>query len=213
MVKCIIPAAGYGTRMNTKLNESKEMLPDIKNNNKPLIAYTLDLCKKYNMEPIVITRELKKDLILYLKNKTELILLDESKREWSESVLNSIKSWGDDNILLLPDTRFEPVEALEQAVMSLKQGSEFVFGSHKVDDLSKFGMIEYQKDTKELLVCEKPNIATPGNAWGFIGFKNNAKSINLFNVYSERNKFLYLKNFDIIYLDSFKDVTRTGKIE
>ncbi len=212
-VKAIIPASGYGIRMNLSSNISKEMLTD-PNTGKPLIAHTLELCKRFDLEPVVITRKSKQDLILYCSNKTELIVLDEAPSEWPGSILAAQKAWGDHNILLLPDTRFSPIECLESVIMSLKQPSiEFVFASHKVDNLSQFGMIEYQKDTKQLLVCEKPKITTSGNAWGIIGFKNNGKSVNLFNVYSERNKFLYLKNFDIVNLTNFKDITRNGKIE
>lgn len=207
--KAIIPSCGLGSRMNLKSNESKEMLSD--KDGKPLIAYTLDLCKQFGIEPVVITRKEKQDLILYCKNKAELIILDEIPAEWPSTVLASKGSWSDKNILLLPDTRFEPVEALEQAIRALDY-EEFVFGAHKVDDVSKWGMIEYNKLRKDLLVCEKPNTPGPGLAWGFIGFKNNAKSLNLFDTYSKK-EFLYLKNFDIIYLDSFKDITRTGKIE
>lgn len=208
----IIPACGIGSRMGMQLNQSKEMIPDPNNKNKPLIAWTLELCARSGVAPVIITRKEKQDLILYAKNKAELIILDEIPAEWPNTVLASKETWGDKNLLLLPDTRFEPVEALESAIRALDQ-EDFVFGAHKVEDVSKWGSIEYNKQRKDLLVCEKPSAPGAGLAWGFIGFKNNSKSENLFNIYTERNKFLYLKNFDIVYLSSFKDITRTGVIE
>lgn len=211
MVKAIIPCAGLGTRMGMKPTESKEMLVDPATG-KPLIAYTLDLCKQFNIQPVIITRQEKQDLILYCRNKAEVIILDTIPEEWPNTVLASKSFWSEKNILLLPDTRFEPVESIGEAIRALET-LDFAFGAHKVDDVSKWGMIEYEKSNKTLLVSEKPTQTNPGLAWGFIAFKNNGKSENLFNVYSKRNQFLYLKSFDIMYLTSFKDITRTGKIE
>ena len=64
-VRVIIPAAGFGTRVSCAVDESKEMLPDPVNG-RPLIAYSLDICFDLGINPIVITRPEKRDLISYI---------------------------------------------------------------------------------------------------------------------------------------------------
>ena len=176
---------------------SNSMDQDPNNSGKPNIAYYLDLAKKLSINAIVIASKESKDLILYCSNKAQIVL---SNSDWASSVLASKDLWNEDNILFYPDNRINSVEPLERAIKSLKAGSDFVFGAYQTDNISSFGSIEYDRKTKDLLVCEKPNAITPGLSWRFLGFKNNSKSENLFNIFSQTNQFLYLKNFDIVYL-------------
>ncbi len=217
MIKCIIPSAGYGTRMNCKLNESKELMIDPVTG-KYLIDYSLDLCYKYNIEPIVISRIEKEDLNSYLRSKeVEHIVLKKPGKEWAETVLKSQGLWAEKNILLLPDTRFTPESRFDDIKYQIDHGSKLVLGVHEVPEMSqnKWGIVASNG------IYEKPNIKLDQyrglgtTAWGIIAFRKEI-GYNLFSRLSENHQFLWkddLVNPAIFRLDSFVDITRTGKLE
>lgn len=210
MNKAILPCAGYGTRMNMQLNKSKELLID-PITNEPIIKWHLDLCKENNIKPIIITRKEKTDLIEYtLKNtEAELIVLDNISGEWPSTVLKSKGMWGNKNILMLPDTRFNP--HTKSLFDSLKnENYDLVFAIHRVDNISKWGAI----DPLNNKFCEKPQEQFAGYAWGLISFSSEAgeetiDKMILRNHWWTENYYLV----DYIHLNSFIDLTRTGTIE
>lgn len=206
-MRCIIPAAGYGTRVGMKPNQSKEMLPDPGYKRQPIIQYSLDLCKAFNMDPIVITREDKKDLRQYLyDNQIEEQLID-VKGEWDQTVLASQIHWYENNMLILPDTRFSSFKCIEDIQRGLKLGNNAVMALHEVTDPSKWGIID---TTYSLWEKPKGIICGFGKqwAWGLIGFKDMYGQELFSNVqYSS----LKLKNVGFTYLDKFEDITRNGK--
>lgn len=211
----ILPCAGFGQRMGMKNNESKEMLKDLYNDNKPLIDWHLDKLKDY--QTVVVTREEKTDLIDYLAEKQIFtLLLNDVSKEWPNSVLYSKVSWEENNILVLPDTRFEPTDIVSRIDQELQNGFDLVFAVHKVEDCSKWGKVFLDPySNKPLYTQEKPELAfkLDGLAWGLIGFKKPVGE-SLFQAYLDKTIFNLTKlKVKIIYLNSFKDITRTGKIE
>ena len=205
MIKCIIPCCGFGTRMNMPPNQSKELLLD--SNNKYLIEYPMEICKKFNLEPIFIVRPEKQDLIKYLQNNNYEPFITSPGKEWAQTVLKSQELWDEkQNILLLPDTRFEPISVINDIKKSLEFGSEAIFAVHEVDNISKWGFVS------KAVYAEKPNLVQPGPAWGIIGFTKKAGTAIFTNM---QQKFYNAHEFctNFVFLDNFKDVTRTGKIE
>lgn len=200
-MRCIIPAAGYGTRMGMKPNQSKEMLPDPGYKHQPMIQYALDLCKAFNMDPIVITREDKKDLRQYLfNNEIEEQLID-VKGEWNQTVLASQVHWYENNMLLLPDTRFSSFRCIEDIQRGLNLGNNAVMALHEVTDPSKWGI------ASGYVLYEKPNFLFGKHwAWGLIGFKNTYGQELFSNVES-----LKMENVGFTFLEKFEDITRNGK--
>lgn len=206
--KAIIPAAGLGTRVGMKPNESKEMLID-PITKKPVIDYALELCTKYNLEPVIITRKAKKDLIKHVENDSHLLIVDEDfidGKEWPDTVLASQMFWGANNILILPDTRFEPNDIIRELDISLKLGAEISLALHRVGDGSKWCIV------RDYMICEKPESKDPAWAWGLVGFKQEA-GIELFEGLKVRGQYNNLSRTSFSYLKSFKDITRNKKIE
>lgn len=200
-IKCIIPSAGLGTRVGMKLNESKEMLSDPINPKKYIIDYTLDICNNFNYEPLVIVREEKKDLITYLDRcKIEYITI-KIEGEWMESVLKSKNNWNINNLLMLPDTRWNIFSSLKDIEFGLELGNNAVIGVHKINDSNKWGII------KDYTLYEKP-IHLEGKqwAWGCIGFKKDY-GMKLFTSMKSKNG-LVLENVSFTKLSNFKDITR-----
>lgn len=211
IIKAIIPCAGFGTRMGMKSHEAKEMLID-PITGKYLIDYSLDLCYKYKIEPIVISRIEKEELNKYLRDKqVEHIVLKTPGKEWAETVLKSQGLWGDKNILLLPDTRFEPHNIIPKIIHDLTSNhtsaGDLIVAVHEInpDDCNKWGTITGST------IYEKCYIKT-NLAWGIIGWKNGIGSYLFLALYPESYYDLY---DSIIYhkLDSFRDITRTGQLE
>lgn len=198
-MKAIIPCCGYGTRVGMKPHESKELLPDHISGYKHLIDFAIGFCKRNNIEPFVITRKAKKDLIKYLKEKKIDYMLYEPKDgdEWAQTVLASKDHWHNENILILPDTRWNEYFIAKDIELMLKLGNDVVFGIHEVPDPQNWGIIE------NYTLFEKPKHFTGKEwAWGLIGFSNGfGEDIFLDKPY-------FLKNAGFIKLTGFKDVTR-----
>lgn len=204
-IKAIIPCAGFGKRMNMLPDESKELIIN-PNNNRPLIDYAFSLCNLYDLEPLVITREEKKDLIEYCANLNIETQIIEPVGEWPDTILESMHNWNKDNILILPDTVLSPVSVIEDIKTGLKLGNNAVIALHDVKDVSKWGSV------KDYNIIEKSSNTNEGKAWGLIGFKD-YYGYELFSAMSTRNKNFKLDNTGFVYLNEFKDITRTGKIE
>lgn len=196
----IIPCAGFGTRMGMAPNKSKEMLPDPENDNKPIIDYSLNLCVQFKFKPLVILRKEKKDLKRYLKKRGVDFIEVDHKGEWHETVLLSESHWLENNILILPDTRFQLITNLFDIIKGLELGNNAVFATHEVSDPEKWGII------KDYYLFEKPkDLPGPQKAWGIVGFKNHY-GFDLF--YNMRYNSFKLKNAGFTHLLEFKDITR-----
>jgi dTDP-glucose pyrophosphorylase len=214
MVKAIIPCAGYGTRMGMKLNESKETLIDPVTH-KYLIDYSLDLCHKYKIEPIVISRLEKEDLNGYLRDKeVEHIVLKTPGKEWAETVLKSRGLWGDKNILILPDTRFD--EKAIPRMLDLLHEYDLVAAIHEIPamDCDKWGIINRKEIWEKPAVINK-NIKAHMKAWGLLGFTPKVgefifPSLNKGN-WVELERMAIAPSF--VHLDKFIDITRSGTLE
>lgn len=203
-MRCIIPAAGFGTRMGMKPDQSKEMLPDPNNKHKPIIAWALELCKVFNMEPIVLTREDKKDLRQYLFNKGVEFIDVKPEGEWYDTVLESKQYWKDNNLLLLPDTRFDRLTCIKEIQIGLELGNKAVIALHGVIDPSKWGII------KDYMLFEKPkHLKGKQWAWGLMGFTK-FEGECIFTAMNYNTPF-YLENTGFTYLNKFEDITRGSK--
>lgn len=199
-MKCIIPAAGFGTRMGMKIDESKELLIDPETN-APIIQYSLDLCNKYNLEPVVVTRAEKRDLIDYCDRQHVLTQIIVPEGEWMNTVLMSSNYWDRDNILILPDTRFNPTDVILEMKKDLELGARTSIALHKVPDADKWCIV------RSYTLMEKPK-CYPGEqyAFGLIAFTK-AEGRAIFTELKD-SKVALPYNSSFRYLENFKDITR-----
>lgn len=201
----IIPCCGFGKRMNLSPNQSKEMLPGP--NGDPLIDYSLNLCAYNKLEPLILVRKEKKDLIKHLEKRNINYIIMKPGKEWAETVYNSNDHWREDNFLILPDTRFESSDIINQMKKSLEFGCNVVFALHEVPDIKNWG------EVKIYGYSEKPKETGNGQAWGIIGFKKES-GLNLFKSMQEKKLWNFHEPYtNFLFLDKFKDLTRTGKVE
>lgn len=205
MTRAIIPCAGFGKRMGMKQNESKELLID-PTTNKPLIDYHLKICRDYRLSPLIVTRAEKTDLLYYCDENNIDTLVIEPKGEWMNSVLLSKDKWQDTNILLLPDTKFEPHDIIVDMLTDLQLGADVSLAMHNITEPNKWCVVS------KYTMYEKPSwILKPEFAFGVITFKKYAGELLFSGL--ENKKYYDLHNTSFKYLESFSDVTRTRKIE
>lgn len=208
--------------MNMNPNESKEMILD---NGVPIIQWTLDVCKKYKLNPVIITRKEKTDLIEYCKDKATIVI-HEPKGEWMDTILSSIDHWDTWNFVMLPDTRFKNTSVINDMKIYLKSGADLVFAIHKVSDPEKWGIIT------DKFSIEKPEdrfFPEDTMAWGLFAFwkygnfnwdedveyfkDNSAKAFLL--AAREKDTLHYFQDDEkikTVRLEKFVDITRNGMI-
>jgi dTDP-glucose pyrophosphorylase len=198
-MRAIIPCAGFGTRMNMRYDQSKEMLPA---EDGYIIDYSLKLCEEYGLTPLIITRKDKTDLHDYIHNETQYeIQIITPYGEWPDTILMSQDYWHEHNILILPDTRFKPTNVIQLIKNDLELGAAASIALHSVTDTSKWCIV------KDYDLTEKPTFNENGWAMGLIGF-NRSEGARLFNGLRVRGSPYRLLDASFQYLDSFQDITR-----
>lgn len=164
------------------------------------------------MLPVVISRKDKHDLNTFLtsyESKVKLCLIDASE-EWTHSVCLSVDYWGEKNILLLPDSRFAPVDILKKIDQSLER-FDLSFATFEVQDPSQWGIVL----PGDLEIVEKPaQVTKQFLAWGLIGFRKQA-GLSLFEdlrISSKDHLFKKIENQNVgfISLESYQDITRSA---
>jgi dTDP-glucose pyrophosphorylase len=199
-MRAIIPCAGKGTRVNMLLHQAKEYLPDPESpQGYPIIDYSLELCEKYDLDPLIISRKEKTGLNEYLSEYETLII--EPEGEWPETILKSEHLWDKHNILILPDTRFEPTDVIQHMKNDLENGALFSIALHSVTDSSKWCVV------KDYELIEKPIFNEKSWAMGLIGWDKTGGG-QLFKTLATRGAPCHLIDTSFQYLDSFKDITR-----
>jgi len=178
----IIPAAGFGRRVGSP--PSKELLPHPYYPGKNFLDVTLDICEKFNLQPVIVSREDKVTLNQYVLSRLgeQALMTILNSSEWTETVLKSRSRWGKRNILLLPDVYFTPITIVQQALDSLKY-FDFVVATHKInpEESPKWGVIDKVKGRlfeKPIKPQHRQNLA-----WGLLGFVNTDEVFNFWQCY------------------------------
>lgn len=198
-MRAIIPCAGFGTRMNMRFDQSKEMLPA---EDGYIIDYSLKLCEEYGLTPLIITRKEKADLHDYIHNETQYeIQIIAPYGEWPDTILMSQSYWHEHNILILPDTRFKPTSIIQLMKNDLENGALASIALHSVSDTSKWCIV------KDYDLTEKPTFNENGWAMGLIGF-HKSEGYRLFKGLRNRGAPYRLLDASFQYLESFQDITR-----
>lgn len=211
----LIPCSGFGTRMKVPSNRSKELLIDPENN-EPIINW----CLKHVPNPLLIIRKEKEDLIDFAKHSDWNYIIIEETKEWPETILKAGYRWKENNLLVLPDTRFSDSMYTIESVIDGLRDKPLSFGIHKVNDISKWGKVDFDNtiEKPEIPARYRLNITTGKNellfdneegfAWGLIGFNRNVGH-GLFTAYLNKTRYdYYPEGVKFTKMHWFKDVTR-----
>lgn len=214
----VLPAAGYGTRMGSP--PAKEMLINPKTGKK-FIQFSLEQAKIIGADVVLILRKEKQELKIWVtefceQNDIFLRVLEiQPTAEWPETVLASESYWGDYNILLLPDTDWQPLNLLKTLVDTLlTEKLDIIYAVFKTEKLN-WGFV---KAAAVLQLCEKPTANLVSfSAWGIIGFTkavgNALFKAHLDSTFDHQIKSLKFKT-KTIDMSEFNDRTRgpSGKM-
>jgi dTDP-glucose pyrophosphorylase len=211
-MRAIIPSCGFGTRVGMRPDQSKELLSN-KDTGERLIDRVIINCILAGIEPVVLVREEKKDLIKYLAPMKDVIThVMKPGKEWADTVYKSQEVWADNNILILPDTRhYRELDTLiNTKTMLTDLNTDVVLGLHKVDDPTKWCVY----DPYDKMLIEKPKETHHQYAFGTIGFKSYIGP-DLFLHLSQNNKYKLYSEVDVnvIMLKGFQDLTREANSE
>jgi hypothetical protein len=206
----IIPAAGFGRRVGSP--PAKELLLRA-STKRPYIDAPIEWSRERNWEVLVITRRDKQILIEYLSRVYPHVSIHciESSPDWQSTVLQARSHWLDNNLILLPDTEFSPLEALDQIAEQLFD-FDVVAGVHRVSDPEHWGHMRVLSDNV-FEVAEKPNGLLSENsiAWGLLGFrKSHGESLLSAQWMSQRERKVVAVQgqLGLTPLKDFKDLLR-----
>lgn len=157
----------------------------------------------------MISRSTKSDLNNYLKEQKINHYLIHQSIDWTDTVLQASKYFNEENILLLPDTYFDPEDIIPLLIDELTI-SPLTFGTFSTHEPKLWGCLKLIGENYQ--IAEKPNIHDELKAWGLIAFKKHAGE-KLFKLLLESTKDHQFKNLDFckisqIPLNRFFDLTR-----
>ncbi|MEW6055464.1 MAG: NTP transferase domain-containing protein [Bdellovibrionota bacterium] len=220
MPTLLVPAAGFGKRVGSP--RAKELLADERG--LPMIDWCIEHARDRKWKSVVVTRAQKTELIEYLAFKRsplhpvlETCEIKESL-EWPDSLLQSQLHWSENNLVVLPDTRFKPAHVLDQLSAALRQGAHAAFALFDVNEethgpFCAWGIV----DPSRFVLCEKPREIPSGmekkncKAWGAFGFKKHygkeLLELMLESTLSHRWQKLS-RETKFAQLESFVDLTR-----
>jgi len=170
----ILPCAGFGRRVGAP--NSKELLP--LRQGRPLIEEPLDLAHQLGWWALVLTRPEKTTLVKYLqveaKSGVDTLIVPET-REWPETMLLSQAKWADWNLLVLPDTDYDPKDIWLRMFRLIDSQTSLVVANHQVLDRSTWGAHDIgasiDAGSQGSVRLSEKALAGPGSAWGLILFR------------------------------------------
>lgn len=174
---------------------------------------TLNRCRRFKLHPLVISREDKHALNQVLEQKYQRgelsYLTMPATREWTFTVAEASRYFGQQNILLLPDAVFEPEEIIATMLLDL-QHVELSLATFQVSEARLWGCVRTQHDRLEL--SEKPHSEQQSaQAWGVLAFRAQAGS-ELFERYKETSLshawIEFSGSYQLRELSSFTDLQR-----
>lgn len=221
-ITAIIPAAGKGTRMGSPV-DGKEMMLDLQTG-RPLIDFAILAAEDAGCDRIVVAIEkgTKPNLVAHIKATFPAvhIMMTKPEGEWPSTVLQTEQYWhAKNNVLILPDTRFNSQELKFLVERHVTQAAQISFAllPGKVMEPEKFGIVAlHEYSNAPLYTMEKPTDVEWSNiaAWGLIAFDAIA-GFDAFQAYKVRGKQFRVSNLKVqdIWLSWFKDITRNGHVE
>lgn len=205
-IKIIIPAAGFGTRVGSPL--SKEL---ILHENEPMIDHAIRIAKSLHARALIITRKEKTNLIEHLKQFDHVdVQIIEPSKEWPHTILQSEPHWAENNLLILPDTRWSPEYVYLKMLESLNHHKLSV-GYFSPEALNTWGC--FKLHSYYYTLCEKPQdqLELDYKAWGLLAFHKDIGN-ELFNLILESTFDHQIKpthfTYEAFELLNFVDLTR-----
>lgn len=184
---------------------------------RPLIDFALAQALNRDWPVHIITREEKRPLIQHLKTWQARGLeiswqFVSATREWPETLLLAKSFWRERNLVVLPDTRYLPLDIWDQMQSQSEVESDVTYAVMESEDLkvaSSWGVLRFQPFS----LCEKPQEILPPSYlfWGLMLFRKHVGQAlleaHLESTFDHQWKALQIKA-DQVRLIDFADLTR-----
>jgi NDP-sugar pyrophosphorylase family protein len=157
--KAVVMAGGFGTRMKELTKDTpKPMLP-LKG--KPILEYTIDMCKRYGITDIAIS-------VHYLGHKIKeyfgdgsrfgvnIIYFEEPEPLGTAGVLRLYKEWLNEPFLMCNADELKDVNLHAMYEQHVKSGAWASDALTRVEDPSQYGVVELTESNKIVRFVEKP---------------------------------------------------------
>jgi mannose-1-phosphate guanylyltransferase len=158
--KALIMAGGFGTRMNalTK-NMPKPMLPV---QGKPILDYSIELCKKYGISEIAISIFHFGDQIKKHYGKGEVYgvninYVEEPQAMGTAGALKLHKEWLDEDFMMCNADDLKDIDLNEMYEQHIKTGALATIALTRVEDPSKYGVVK-MAGQRIVSFVEKPKL-------------------------------------------------------
>lgn len=178
----ILPAAGKGTRLRP-LNYPKELLPIRYRWSEDgaaampslLVEYSLDALRRAGAErAVLIVSDTKPEILRYLRDGSDsgvkLAYVVQSQPLGLAHAVDQAYAWsagsGCGSMLALPDTVFEPLDALARVRAKLEDaGCDLALGVFPTDRPEQLGPVSSSPEGRVLRVLDKPERTELRNTW------------------------------------------------
>lgn len=156
--KALISAGGFGTRMKELTRYTpKPMLPV---QGKPILEHSIDLCKRHGITDIAISVLYLSDVIKnYFRNGSEfgvsITYIDETEPLGTAGALNIAREWFDRPFVMCNADDLKDVDITEMASLHQKNRAIATIALTRVNDPSKYGVVEMESD-RIVRFVEKP---------------------------------------------------------
>lgn len=184
---------------------------------RPLIDFALEQALKRNWPVHIITREEKQPLIQHLQAwKCRGLQISwqfvSATKEWPETLLLSKPFWQERNLVVLPDTRYLPLDIWDQMQTQQDVGVDVTYAVMESDDLksaSSWGVLRFEPFS----LCEKPREVLPPRYffWGLMLFRKHVGQdlleAHFESTFDHQWKALQVKATQVRLID-FTDLTR-----
>lgn len=157
--KAVIMAGGFGTRLKDLTKDTpKPMLPL---GGRPVLDYSIELCKRYGITDIAIS-------VYYLKEKimahygdgsrygVRIIYFEEPEPLGTAGVLRLYQHWLDEPFMLCNADELKDINLHEMYEQHVANGAAATDALTRVDDPSQYGVVELTESNKIIRFVEKP---------------------------------------------------------
>jgi dTDP-glucose pyrophosphorylase len=159
----VIPAAGYGTRLQP-IPSSKEVYPVA---GRPMMDYLLERMRSVASEIRVVTRPEKVDVVEHARQAGARVI-EAHPPSLAASFLAGMEGVADDDVVLFgfPDTIWQPLDGYATILDELDAGWQVVLGLFRVQDLRRYEPVVFDRSGRVYRIEFKPERPSSSWLWG-----------------------------------------------
>ena len=158
-MEAIILAGGLGTRIRNVIGDIPKPMAPIKN--KPFVEYILNYLELNNVKKVILSVGYKNEYIIKYFGETyrSLKLLyskENSPLGTGGAIVKSMSLCQSSNIIVMNGDSFHNIDLAGLFNFHLRKYADITIASNLSDNVSRYGVIKYDKDDRVISFKEKP---------------------------------------------------------